>query len=134
VVPLGFGLITIRHCCTADVHICEDERKASHAHCTYELHYWRNCQSNYSRNLKAQRAEAQGRTYIDDGIRLNVVHIGVAEPQLLPSALRGADDPRCHCVLEGKWTSNGNHKLSRPQVSRLTKQKDWQFTLQMEIN
>lgn len=72
-------------------------------------------------------------TYIDDGISLDVVHVGVAEPQLLAPALRGADNARGHRVLQGKGTPNGHHKLPWPQVCRLTKQKNWQFTLQIKI-
>lgn len=72
-------------------------------------------------------------TYIDDGICLDVVHVGVAEPQLLAPALRGAHDARGHRVLKGKGTPNGHHKLPWPQVCRLTKQKNWQFTLQIKI-
>lgn len=38
--------------------------------------------------------------YVDDGVSLDVVHVRVAEPELFPSPLRSADDPRRHRVLE----------------------------------
>lgn len=80
-------------------------------------------QEEYSKQLvekcKGWRQQLRG-TYIDDGICLDVVHVGVAEPQLLPPALRGADNARGHRVLEGKGTPNGHHKLPWPQVCRLT--------------
>lgn len=84
------------------------------------------------RNGRAGGRSWEG-TYIDDGICLDVVHVGVAQPQLLAPALRGAHDARGHRVLQGKGAPNGHHKLPWPQVCRLTKQENWQFTLQVKI-
>lgn len=55
-------------------------------------------------------------TYIDDGISLNVVHVRVAQAQLLASSLGGAHNSRGDCVLEGKWAADGDHKFPWPQV------------------
>lgn len=55
-------------------------------------------------------------SYIDDGISLNVFHVGVAQAQLFASSLSGADDPCSNCILEGKRAANSNHKLPWSQV------------------
>lgn len=55
-------------------------------------------------------------TYIDDGISLNVIHVGVAKAQLSAPSLSGADDSCGNCVLEGKGAANSDHKLPRSQV------------------
>lgn len=129
---LGDFQTTIKCCWSADVRIYKDERKAGLpsllSRAVSLLRF-----SNYSRNIRAGGDEAQSRTYIDNGICLNVVHIGVAEPQLLPSTLSSTDDPCRHCVLQGKRTSNRHYKFSWPQVCRLAEQKNWQFTLQTNI-
>lgn len=55
-------------------------------------------------------------TYIDDGVGLNVVHVGVAKAQLSSPSLSGADDSRSNCILEGKWAADSDHKLPWSQV------------------
>lgn len=52
-------------------------------------------------------------THVDDGVRLDVVHVRVAEAQLLASPLGGADDPSGDSVLQGEWAAYGDHKLTR---------------------
>lgn len=55
-------------------------------------------------------------SHVDDGICLDIVHIGVADAQLLPVPLGRADDASRDCVLEGKGAANSDHKLAGPQV------------------
>lgn len=62
------------------------------------------------------------RTHIDDCVCLNVVHVWVAETQLLAPPLGGADDTRGDGVLQGERATNGNHKLARAQVRWASKQ------------
>lgn len=55
-------------------------------------------------------------THVDDGVRLNVVHVGVAESQLLAPPLGGADDAGGDSVLQGERAAYGDHKLTGTQV------------------
>lgn len=68
-------------------------------------------------------------THVDDGVRLDVVHIGVAEAQLLASPLGGADDAGGDSVLQGERAADGNHKLTRTQVRRSPEQQHRQLHL-----
>lgn len=71
----------------------------------------------------------KNRTYVDDGIGLNIIHIRVSQAQLFSSSLRGAHDPRGNCVLKGKWAADGNHEFSWSEVSRSPEQKYWKLIL-----
>jgi len=55
-------------------------------------------------------------THVDDGVGLDVVHVRVAQAQLLASPLGGADDAGGDSVLEGERAADGDHKLAGPQV------------------
>lgn len=74
----------------------------------------------------------RGLAHIDDGICLNVVHIGVPEPQLFAASLGGAHDPCGDCVLKREGASDGYHKLSRSQLRGMAKQQDWQLSLRAQ--
>lgn len=69
-------------------------------------------------------------THVDDGVRLDVVHVGVPEAQLPALPLGSADDARCHGVLQGEGTADGHHKLPRPQVSRVAQQQHRELFLE----
>ena len=73
--------------------------------------------------------EAGGRTHVDDGVRLDVLHGGVGEAQLGAVSLGRADDARGHCVLQGEGTADGHHKLPRPQVRGPAQLQHWQRVL-----
>lgn len=68
-------------------------------------------------------------TYVDDCVCLDVVHVWVAETQLLAPPLGGADNTRGDGVLQGERATNGNHKLARAQVRRASEQQHWQLNL-----
>lgn len=68
-------------------------------------------------------------THVDDGVRLDVVHVGVAEAQLLASSLGGAHDARGDSVLQGERAAYGHHKLARAQVRRAAQQQHRQLHL-----
>lgn len=51
-------------------------------------------------------------THVDDGVRLDVVHVRVAQTQLLASPLGGADNAGSDGVLQGERAANGDHKLT----------------------
>lgn len=68
-------------------------------------------------------------TYVNDGVRLDVVHVWVAETQFFAPPLGGADNPRGDGVLQGERAANGNHKLSGTQVCRASQQQDGQLHL-----
>lgn len=70
--------------------------------------------------------------YVDDGVRLDVVHVRVAEAKLLAAALGGANDSRRHSVLEGEGAADGDHKLAGPQISRSAQQQHRKLRLQCE--
>lgn len=59
---------------------------------------------------------ASSSPYVDDGVSLNVVHVGVAEAQLSAASLSGADDSRSNRVLEGKRAADGDHELPWSEV------------------
>lgn len=61
-------------------------------------------------------AHASSASYIDDGVSLNVLHVGVAKAELFASSLSGADDSCSNRILEGKRAANSNHKLPWSQV------------------
>lgn len=67
-------------------------------------------------------AEAAG-THVDDGVRLDVVHVRVPQAQLPAIPLGRAHDARGHCVLQGKGAADGHHKLAGTQVCRLAQQQ-----------
>lgn len=62
-------------------------------------------------------------THIDDGVGLDVVHVRVAEAQLLASPLGGADDAGGDGVLQGERAANSNHKLPWSQISWTTQRQ-----------
>ena len=68
-------------------------------------------------------------SHVDDGICLDIVHVGVTDAQLLPIPLRRADDPRGDGVLQGEGAADGNNKLTRAQVWGETQQQHWQLFL-----
>lgn len=68
-------------------------------------------------------------THVDDGVRLDVVHVRVAEAQLLASPLGGADDAGGDGVLQGERAADGDHELSGTQVSRPAEQQHRQLHL-----
>lgn len=67
--------------------------------------------------------------HVNDCICLDVVHVRVAETQLLAPPLGGADNTRCDGVLQGERASNGNHELARAQVCRASQQQHRQLYL-----
>ncbi len=69
--------------------------------------------------------------YIDDGISLNVVHVGVAKAQLSAPSLSGADDSRGNCILEGKRAADSDHKLPWSQVWWTAQQQYGKLGLQV---
>ena len=69
-------------------------------------------------------------TYIDDGVRLDVLHVWIAEAQLPAPSLGGADDSRGDGVLEGEGAADGHHKLPRPQVRGAAQRQHGQLGLQ----
>ncbi len=69
-------------------------------------------------------------SYINNGICLNVVHVGVAEAQLSASSLSGADDSCSNCILEGERAADGDHKLPWSQVWWAAKQQYRKIGLQ----
>lgn len=56
------------------------------------------------------------RSHVDDGVRLDVVHVRVLKAQLSAPPLSRADDPRGDGVLEGERAADGDHKLAWSQV------------------
>lgn len=72
---------------------------------------------------------AEPPTHVDDGVRLDVVHVGVAEAQLLPSSLGGAHDASGDGVLQGEGAAYGHHKFAGPQVRRAAEQQHRQLHL-----
>lgn len=70
------------------------------------------------REKETAREQDREKAHINNGVSLNVVHVGVAKAQLFATSLCGADDPRGNGVLEGKWATNGNDEFSWSQVSR----------------
>lgn len=76
-----------------------------------------------------QEGSRQLCTHVDDGVRLDVVHVGVAEAQLLASPLGGAHDARGDGVLQGERAAYGHHKLARAQVRRAAQQQHRQLHL-----
>lgn len=71
-----------------------------------------------------------GRTHVDDGVRLDVVHVRVPQAQLPAVPLGRADDARGHRVLQGEGAADGHHELPRPQVCRVAQQQRRQLFLQ----
>lgn len=68
-------------------------------------------------------------TYVNDCVCLDVVHVWVAETQLLAPPLGGADNTRGDCVLQGERATNGDHELARAQVCRASQQQHGQLHL-----
>lgn len=68
-------------------------------------------------------------SYVDDGVCLDVVHVWVAETQLLAPPLGGADDTRGDGVLQGERAADGDHELAGPQVGRASQQQHGQLNL-----
>ena len=68
-------------------------------------------------------------SHIDNSIRLDVVHVGVPEAQLLAVPLGGANDASGDGVLEGEGAADCNHKLTRPQVCTVAQKQYRQFHL-----
>lgn len=68
-------------------------------------------------------------THVDDGVRLDVVHVRVAEAQLFASPLGGADDAGGDGVLEGERAADGDHKLAGTKVRRPAEQQHRQLHL-----
>lgn len=90
-----------------------------------------NLQSVFKRKTKSKiNDNSSFFIYIDDGIGLDVVHVGVAKAQLSAPSLSGADDSRSNRILEGKGAANSNHKLSRPQIRWAAQQKHRKLGLQ----
>lgn len=54
--------------------------------------------------------------HVDDGVRLDVVHVRVPKAQLSAPPLGGADDPCGDGVLEGERAADGHHELAWSQV------------------
>lgn len=52
--------------------------------------------------------------HIDNGVSLDVVHVGVFDAQLLAVPLSCADDAGGDGVLQGEGATDGDHKLARP--------------------
>lgn len=77
-----------------------------------------------------ERPARPRRAHVDDGVRLDVVHVRVPEPQLFAASLGGTDDPGGDCVLKGKRASDGDHELSWPQLRGAAKQQDRQPSLE----
>lgn len=63
------------------------------------------------------------RTHVDDGVRLDVVHVRVPQAQLPAIPLGRAHDARGHCVLQGEGAADGHHKLAGTQVCRVAQQQ-----------
>lgn len=68
-------------------------------------------------------------TYINDGVSLDVLHVGVVEAELVAAALRGADDPCCDGVLQRERAADSHHELARPQVRGAAQRQDRQSPL-----
>lgn len=84
--------------------------------------------SNPGRGTARSQAQMQAPrlpvgTHVDDGIRLDVVHVGVPQAQLLAIPLGAADDACGHRVLQGEGAADGHHELARPQVCRVAQQQ-----------
>lgn len=79
--------------------------------------------------LASQKVGSQLSTHVDDGVRLDVVHVGVAEAQFLASPLGGAHDARGDGVLQGERAADGHHELARAQVRRAAQQQHRQLHL-----
>ena len=73
---------------------------------------------------------ASSSPYVDDGVSLNVVHVGVAEAQLSATSLSGADDSRSNRVLEGKRAADGDHELPWSEVWWAAQQQHRKLRLQ----
>lgn len=69
-------------------------------------------------------------THVDDGVCLDVVHVGVAEAQLLAPPLGGADDAGGDGVLQGERASYGHHELTWTKARRVAEQQHRQLHLQ----
>lgn len=68
-------------------------------------------------------------THVDDGVRLDVVHVRVPEAQFLAPPLGGADDAGGDGVLQGERAADGHHELSRTKIIGPTQQQDRQLHL-----
>ena len=68
--------------------------------------------------------------HIDNCVRLDVVHIGVPEAELLAVPLSGADNAGGDSVLEGKRAADSNHELPRPQVCTVAQKQYRQLALE----
>lgn len=75
-------------------------------------------------------SRGRGRPHVDDGVRLDVVHVRVPQAQLLAVPLRRADDARGHRVLQGEGAADGHHKLAGPQVCRVAQKQSRELFLQ----
>lgn len=71
-------------------------------------------------------------THVDDGVRLDVVHVRVAQAQLLASSLGGAHDAGGDGVLQREGAADGHHKLARSQVCRAAEQQHRQLHLRKQ--
>lgn len=72
------------------------------------------------------------RTHVDDGVRLDVVHVRVPEAQLPAVPLGCADDASGHRVLQGEGAADGHHELARPQVCRVAQEQRRELFLGVE--
>lgn len=66
--------------------------------------------------LRCELGRSLTPSHVDDGIRLDVVHVRVPKAQLSAPPLGGADDPRGDGVLEGERAADGHHELAWSQV------------------
>lgn len=55
--------------------------------------------------------------HVDGCVRLDVLHVGVGEAQLLAAPLHRADDPRGDGVLQGQRAPHRHHKLPLADVA-----------------
>lgn len=67
--------------------------------------------------------------HVDDGVRLDVVHVRVLKAQLPAPPLSGANDPGGDGVLEGERAADGHHELPWSQVRGAAEQKDRKLRL-----
>lgn len=72
------------------------------------------------------------RTHVDDGVRLDVVHVRVPEAQLPAVPLGCADDASGHRVLQGEGAADGHHELAGPQVCRVAQEQRRELFLGVE--
>lgn len=68
-------------------------------------------------------------TYINYGIRLDIVHAWILQPELFALSPCGADNACRPCVLQWKQATQGHHELASSQVRWLSQQQYRKFSL-----